>query len=706
MAEEEIDIFIVDEEDKKYLLEIPPNIKYMDLAKKIESSLKKYFFDIRYKNELFNEQSKNKMIKFEQGDTVHLVSNRCDIEAVSDNIQENITPTQRNMTKENLSGILRLFLLKYITIKFEDFQAIKSEEIKKIISYIKYRFDCGDQPNENIKMSIGDKSGKNIMSYSKYIENLITDKVINDLIGLLGEKEQEEIKSFWSVLSSYNDNSESFEKIFMRALERSYFDYSLIGVSLYGQLNKQNYVKNLFECPQSEIKILFTIPQLDNTSNKINKKIVYSRYPLYGMGVYFTQMIDSIPLNSEKYNINKNIPINSTFYSIAVEVYFSKKLKKYINDTKYNVEELDHFPNYEEIKRKYQDKAVEKNGVHLAKVELNIGQLKNTKEATEKKQKGKFVDTEYVITEQDQILPIFGLTLKRNEYFIVWRDNNFKGFNVFSEYLKNLKNITHEFSQFNSYFVDSTEKALDIIKRKKFNKIILISSIGLDLSGKRFVEIARKILGFEVVVLFFSANKSHLSWIQNFPNALFTNELGFYKDYIMNYNEKGLLALKKKTEEKYKVKLKFTDKYFEFPKFINEKDYKDLIFEESSEYFKKVIIKSTDNKTILKIDKKGNLSFIKHEGKVSDSLLWYVTIFNNEITFYSNDFYLGLSKDQKTICGQEFMKGWKYKKNGDKYSFYLDEKLLLTESDSKLIFKEEQKNKVNQQFRLIEMYEV
>ena len=706
MAEEEIDIFIVDEEDKKYLLEIPPKIKYMDLAKKIESSLKKYFFDIRYKNELFNEKSKNKMIKFDQGDTVHLVSNRCDIEAVSDNIQENITPTQRNRPNENLSGILRLFLLKYITIKFEDFQAIKSEEIKKIISYIKYRFDCGDQPNENIKMSIGDKSGKNIMSYSKYIENLVNDKVIKDLIGLLGEKEQEEIKSFWSVLSSYNDNSESFEKIFMRALERSYFDYSLIGVSLYEQLNKQNYLKNVFECPQSEIKILFTIPQLDNTSNKINKKIVYSRYPLYGMGVYFTQMIDSIPLNSEKYNINKNIPINSSFYSIAVEVYFSKKLKKYIYDSKYHVEELDHFPNYEEIKRKYEDKAVEKYGVHLAKVELNIGQLKNTKEATEKKQKGKFVDTEYVITEQDQILPIFGLTLKRNEYFIVWRDNNFKGFNVFSEYLKNLKNITHEFSQFNSYFVDSTEKALDIIKRKKFNKIILISSIGRDLSGKRFVEIARKILGFEVVVLFFSANKSHLSWIQNFPNALFTNELGFYKDYIMNYNEKGLLALKKKTEEKYKVKLKFTDKYFEFPKFINEKDYKDLIFEESSEYFKKVIIKSTDNKTILKIDKKGNLSFIKHEGKVSDSLLWYVTIFNNEITFYSNDFYLGLSKDQKTICGQEFMKGWKYKKNGDKYSFYLDEKLLLTESDSKLIFKEEQKNKVNQQFRLIEMYEV
>ena len=482
------------------------------------------------------------------------------------------------MPRLNISGILRLFLLKYITIKFENFQAIKTDEIKKIISYIKYRFDCGDQPNENIKMSIGDKSGKNIMSYSKYIENLINDKVINDLITLFGEKEQKEIKSFWSALSSYNANSESFENFFMRALERSYFDYSLIGVSLYEQPNKRNYTENLFICPNSEIKILFTIPQFDNTSNKVNKKIVYSRYPLYGMGIYFTQMLDSLPLNSGIYNINKNIPINSTFYSIAVEVYFNKKLKKRIIDNKYRVKELDHFPNYEEIKRNYGDKAVEKYGIHLAEVELNIGQLKNSSEVAAKKQKGKFVDTEYVITEQEQILPIFGLTLKRNEYFIVWRDNNFKGLNVYSDYLKYLKNITHEFCEFNSYFVDGTEKALSIIKRKKFNKIILISSIGLDLSGKRFVEIARKILGFDVVVLFFSANQNHLQWIQNFPNALYTNDINFYKDYIMKYNEKGLLDLKKKIEEKFSVKLKFTDKYFEFPKFINEEDYKDLIF--------------------------------------------------------------------------------------------------------------------------------
>ena len=59
-------------------------------------------------------------------------------------------------------------------------------------------------------------------------------------------------------------------------------------------------------------------------------------------------------------------------------------------------------------------------------------------------------------------------------------------------------------------------------------------------------------MGFNVVVLFFSQNQKHLSWLQNFPNALYTNDASFYKDYIMNYNAKGLLNLKAKIENFYK----------------------------------------------------------------------------------------------------------------------------------------------------------
>ena len=120
--------------------------------------------------------------------------------------------------------------------------------------------------------------------------------------------------------------------------------------------------------------------------------------------------------------------------------------------------------------------------------------------------------------------------------------------NDFSNFLKERQLFIYKYAKMNAYFVSSTEKALEIIKRKRFNKIILISSIGLDLSGKKFVEIARQILGFNVVVLFFSQNKKHFSWLQSFPNALYTNDANFYKEYIMNYNNNGLLNLKNKIE--------------------------------------------------------------------------------------------------------------------------------------------------------------
>ena len=233
---------------------------------------------------------------------------------------------------------------------------------------------------------------------------------------------------------------------------------------------------------------------------------------------------------------------------------------------------------------------VQKDGVHFIRVAPEGGQVKNINEINTDREKGLFLGTEYVITEMEQILPLYGLTLKRNEYFVIWRDPNFKGKNFYSDYLYERKMFMYKYAKMNAFFESCTEKALEIIKRKKFNKIILISSIGLDLSGKKFVEIARKILGFDVVVLFFSANTDHLEWIQKFPNALYTNDADFYKDYIINYNEKGLLNLKKQIENYYEIKLNFTKDFIQFPKYINEKEYKDLIFEDISDNFRRVII--------------------------------------------------------------------------------------------------------------------
>ena len=90
---------------------------------------------------------------------------------------------------------------------------------------------------------------------------------------------------------------------------------------------------------------------------------------------------------------------------------------------------------------------------------------------------------DYTITEKEQILPLYGLTLKRNEYLVIWRESNDLKNNYYKDYLI-AKKILYEIENINVYIENNTEKALQLINRKKYNKIILISSIGEDLSGK------------------------------------------------------------------------------------------------------------------------------------------------------------------------------------------------------------------------------
>ena len=333
-----------------------------------------------------------------------------------------------------------------------------------------------------------------------------------------------------------------------------------------------------------------------------------------------------------------------------------------------------------------------------------MNQKKSKEEIDPQNKKGKFIGNIFVITEIDQMLPLYGLTFKRNEYIIIWRDPNFSEENKYSEYLKEAKMYLYKNENINAYFESCTEKALDLIKRKKFNKIILISSIGLDLSGKTFVEAARKILGFDIIVLFFSSNNKHLEWIQKFPNALYTNNSKFYKEYIRNYNEKGLNKLKKDIEKQYKIKIKFTKNFLEFPKFVNSEKFTDLIFEEICPNFRKIIIKNQKNKKALYMNTDGSVKFTSYEGKDIDILFWYSIILNNEITFYSKNYYLSFDESQKKVNGYKFMKRWKYEIDNSNFIIYFENKNnILTLNGEKAFITGLNNNKENQIFQFIDI---
>ena len=434
------------------------------------------------------------------------------------------------------------------------------------------------------------------------------------------------------------------------------------------------------------------------------------------MGIYFSDMLDYVcfyaggkDYYSRRDNFKRIIPVNETFSCVSAEVYYSNDKKRDIYDDSLYVPTLDHFPTYDELVRDYKEKMVEENGVHFARVEPNHGQVRKREEIINDTKKGSFLGTEYVITEMKQILPLYGLTFKRNEYIVIWRDNHFKGQNEFSDYLKERKLFIYEYAKMNAYFIDNTEKALEIIKRKKYNKIILISNIGLDFSGKKFVEIAREILGFNLMVLFFSANRNHLSWLKDFPNALYTSQNDFYKDYILNYNEKGLLSLKKKIETHYKINLKFEKDFLKFPKFVNQVEYDELLFDEPNPNFKKVVIINSQNKSILCMDKNQRKPFFGNYQELDVNLyVWYITLMGNEITLYSNESYLGADADSKKATGEEFMKtyenSYKFEKiNDNEYLiYYKDKNNVLTVNGSDAILQKENNDKANQKFKLIE----
>ena len=698
MENEELDVFVIMEDGKKYTIEVEKSITYRELMEAIKGRITKHnHFYVTFNGKKYTKDNKNDILNFNKSDKIYLFLT---VVNESNNVAFHLNPDvdESDAKVLPLSGILQLCLLKYIAKNMNDneINKIASNEIRNIILDLQKEMDLNDDPQKDIYTNLSQKDGNNIITYINYIEHIATEKEIRNLISLCNQNKKNQINKYWSQISKYEQFNQLFQKDFKKAIENSYFDYSLIGVSIYQQEKRKKFISDFNKCNNRVLKFLFHGTQIDPVSKIITGGFLYTKKAFYGMGIYFSDMLDYISFycGGETYddrrdNFGKTIPKGNNFSCVSTAIFYDKDEKIDVFDYRYYVEELEDFPTYEDLIKYYKDKMVKKNGIHFARVEPKQGQVFKNKEIINiEKQKGKFIGNEYVITEKEQILPLYGLTLKRNEYFVIWRDPNFGGENEYTDYLNNAKMILYKNENINVYIMNSTEKALELINRKKYNKIILISSIGLDKSGKTFVETARKILGFDVMVLFFSANNTHLTWVQNFPNALYTNNTTYYEKYVRNYNTQGLLKLKKEIEDHYNINLKFTKNFLEFPKFINNKEYDDIIFEEVCQNFRKVIIKSKKKKKVLFMDKDGKVKFVEDGKGDVDSMLWYVTLLDNVITLFSNGFYLDYNEKNNKVEGFQYMKRWKVEKVNEKYYLYYENKNnILTISGEKAIVK-------------------
>ena len=139
----------------------------------------------------------------------------------------------------------------------------------------------------------------------------------------------------------------------------------------------------------------------------------------------------------------------------------------------------------------------------------------------------------------------------------------------------------NQVAKYNIYPCETTEQALELVKRKKYNKIILISNVGTNLEGKIFIDKAREIIGNNIVTLFLAYRTAHLDWIKNYKNAIFSNEPKFYEEYLQCFEgsdiKSNIRNLVGKLENHYNVKFNFDNDFLEYPHFKNEGHYIILI---------------------------------------------------------------------------------------------------------------------------------
>ena len=614
-----------------------------------------------------------------------------------------------NYEKKNLSSLLKLCLMKYLSQFVEDKTTLDklSPEIKTIILKLRNSLEFTKDNQKNMYNLLKENKGNNIIIYSQYINEVVNTTIINSILNLLEDEKRTKIDNYWRCLSKYEEYSSFFEQELIKDLKKTKFDYSIIGLGIVEKKDEdeENYKLMRNSCPNMEKRILYHGSQIDPISKILTSEFKYSRRPFYGMGIYFSDIIDYVAFYTGGKNFDDRrakfgniVPVNSTFSFIASEVFYDRNKFKQIKDDSLYVSDIDHFPSYEELIEKYGDKMVEPNGIHFIRVD-NEGDSLTESCFLRHKKKGEFLGNEYAITEKYQILPIYSLTIKRNEYFILWRDPNFEGENQYSDYLLKRKLFCIEKAKMNIYFESSTEEALKFLQRRKYNKVILITSIGLDLSGKRFIEVSRKILGFNVMVLFFSANENHLKWIKNFHNSLYTDTAEIYEEYISNFNEQGLKSLKMKVEKEYKTSLmEFSDDFLSYPNFKNEAEYSKLNFSYFNPYIRSVKIYCKNKDEYLYIN----------QNKKSENNIWDITIIEDEITLFLNGNYLDVDKDNETITACKYMKIWKFKKTVDEQYYFIypnkkNNNILSTEGNVLKVNKE--KPGKNELFQLIDVTE-
>ena len=429
--------------------------------------------------------------------------------------------------------------------------------------------------NEKI-LNIEDNNEINIYEASKNI-NMEDLKNFYQNIALQAEELESNQSTIISKLDEFN---KVFDQDIEKALKYSIFEYKIINIFVVEKENKEYKIAKE-KCPDKIIKVLFHGTKIDCVTGILSTQFRDANRHIFGKGVYFTDVLDYAGFYAKK-DVKKynDIPkIDETFSVVASEIYYDKNKIEIV----YNVQT--------------KDKEVIKYGIRCAFADAG------TRLLTKKELKGHkgFIGNEYLISDKNQILPLYAVTLKRVKYLVIWRDFNFNKNN-----LNNYKDaVFKKIQQFHTiikrtisndlnskvYYIGETKEALDLIDRKKYNKIIIITN-GAN-QAKEFILEARKIIGENIIAAVSAYDvQKHIKWVKDMNNVILLNDeefhIRFFKSAI-NEDINSIKQLRIDIINHYKDSItnfnmkEISDDCLNFHNFKSEGNFKDLVFKNNSD---------------------------------------------------------------------------------------------------------------------------
>ena len=472
---------------------------------------------------------------------------------------------------KNIKNKLSIYAGKLKNINFGFFK--KKEKANSVNEFVK---DINDFTSEIITISKEKLNGQNINKNINLYEasKAFTVNDFNELIDCLS-KEDLVKQECYQLIKNYGEYYKIFETEIEKALKFSIFEYQLVKIYTVDRDDSELFNKNKKLCSNVEEKLLFHGTKEDFIVSILKTFVDIKKNKIYklGKGFYLSDLIEVSwrYKNSSSVIVNPNIPkIGDSFSVLVCNTFYSKDHIKHC---------------YETI---YKEEIIPINHIRIAKVKSNPNIVISENEL---KNYNKYIQNEYLISHKEQILPIYAICLRRVEYLIVWRDNNFNGnnpnnyqnFDKMLEFNKEMQNFAYRELNSKIYYVNTTEEGLKLIDRKKYNKIVIITNGGNN--GEDFIKESRKIIGANsIAYVTCYIPKNHVNWVSKLKNTLLSNDKEIFKDFLKNVITENKSEMKKlKTIIEYKYAKKFNefneDSIFDFPKFMKEGKFEELEFD-------------------------------------------------------------------------------------------------------------------------------